>query len=45
LAIEIISKFFASAEGCEDWLKQHNPEGVAFEYDVEGELVTGWVAR
>ena len=29
-------KVFASAEAAQNWFRDHDPEGVAFEYDVEG---------
>jgi hypothetical protein len=27
-------KVFASAEAAQNWFRDHDPEGVAFEYDV-----------
>ena len=29
-------KVFANEAAAEAWFKEHEPEGVAFEYDVEG---------
>ena len=29
-------KVFASADAARAWFEQHDPEGVAFEYPVEG---------
>jgi hypothetical protein len=39
-------RVFASSEAAENWLRDNNPEGVASEYEVEGEEPeSGWVAR
>jgi len=35
LATPAISKFFADEEAANRWLEENDPEGVAFEYEVQ----------
>ena len=37
-------RVFASLEAAESWLMDNDPEGVAFEYEVEGDFESGWVS-
>jgi len=34
-------KVFADEAAANEWFKKNDPEGVAFEYDVEGEVTSG----
>jgi hypothetical protein len=34
LVTRIISKVFATKDAAETWLRENDPEGVAFEYEV-----------
>ena len=38
-------KVFASLEAADSWLQLKDPKGVAFEHEIEGDLLPGWIAR